>query len=155
MGTMLYNFLCVAKRRKLWGMHPNGKLVLSFESYCTENFLNLFSSYFHGLRLLFYRMSIVISCINSSIPLWKKAFGNVLRLEYTYLSAVLEAILKKLPTFPDRSWRSDALDEWLLVTYFIRYMQSEKDDWDEFFNSGKSFEDVDATSLGTYWIHLN
>jgi hypothetical protein len=41
------------------------------------------------------------------------------------------------------------------VTYFIRYMQSEKDDWDEFFNSGKSFEDVDATSLGTYWIHLN
>jgi hypothetical protein len=77
---------------------------------------------------------------------------EVLRLEFTYLVLIMEATLRQLPSEVDLDWRCKELDEWLRITYFIKYMQVEQDDYNNFFLAGGTFGDTNPASFGKHTI---
>jgi hypothetical protein len=87
-------------------------------------------------------------CLEYTWAKWSENMVEVLKLEHTYLAYILQKVLMHLPKSPAEEWRCQVLDEWLLISHFIKPMQAERDDYEAFFLDGKSFQGVDPQSLG-------
>jgi hypothetical protein len=108
-----------------------------------------------SVRIIIYRTNLFKHKINSVIR-WKnknlKKFRNVFKLELKNLLNHLWDLIQSLPapTASSREideWTNPRFFQWLQISYYIKPIQCQPIDWDEFFKKGGVFEKA-ASELG-------
>jgi hypothetical protein len=95
-----------------------------------------------------FRLALMAACLKSTTANWNKLMLEVFALEFTYLRSLMDISITSLLKTESGEWVCPELDEWLCITFFIKPMQVEQEDYDKFFELGGTLRGINPHNFG-------